>query len=317
METSSLKPGKFERIWNLLGVIGLGGTASALCSGWFWFADLASQLGMQYFLLCIIATPLWLYRRKHKTLVLATAAIGFHLWLIVPYLVSPEVPDGAPQRTWRLTIFNVLRTNREIDETIVEAMATDPDFLYLMEVSDDWHQPLTELKETYPYQKLLCRTDHTGVAFLSKHKWKTLTVVDAPGANLPLAASFEIDQSRYQLLLTHPLPPLRPDLTLDRDKQLTELAARSSADMPTLIAGDLNQTLWSSRFHNLLAMHGLKDGSIGFGLSPTLAPLSTWFGGAKVDHVLINRHVCIRDFTLGATKYSDHRPVTVDFCVKH
>ena len=59
-----------------------------------------------------------------------------------------------------------------------------------------------------------------------------------------------------------------------------------------------------------------EDASRGFGIAPTLMPLPTWFGGVKVDHILINRGLSVSDYQLGETRFSDHRPVSVDFQIR-
>ena len=115
------------------------------------------------------------------------------------------------------------------------------------------------------------------------------------------------------MIVTHPLPPLGSDLTAARDRQLLTLARRLSTDESCVMAGDFNLTPWSSRFTKILAAGQLRDGSMGFGIQPTLTPLPTLMGGLKVDHVFVNQGISIHRFQIGTSRYSDHTPVSVEF----
>lgn len=303
------------RVWNLVGILGISGTIVSVLSGWFWIADLCSQLNVQYLGLVILALPLWIHRRMKKTLLLAAGGIAFNLYMIAPYFLQQST-DESNRPDFQLAIFNVLRTNENVEQTRTEVMASDPDFLFLMETGPNWDETLKALSDTYPHQKRLCREDYTGVAFLSKHPWQSLVVVDVPDANPPLDVSFDINGSAFRMILTHPLPPISPSLRKARDNQLLHLAGEISSEFPTLFAGDFNLAPWSYHFGQLLKAGELRDLSLGFGVAPTLTPLPTWFGGVKVDHILGNKSVSVEDFQLGSSEFSDHRPVIIEFSIE-
>ena len=302
------------RIWNCVGVIGIAGTLVSVFSGWFWIADLFAQLNVQFVVLMLATLPLWAYRRRRKTLFLAGCALAWNLFIMAPYFLPPETGPG--DRNFELVLFNVLRTNDAVAKTLDEAIRDEPDFLFLMETSPRWDEPLRQLERIYPYQKRICREDYTGVAFLSKHPWQRLDVPNVSGANPPIDVQFAVDAVNFRLILTHPLPPISPGLAESRDEQLTKLAKTVTHSLPTLLAGDFNLTPWSARFRELLGAGVLHDLSRGFGLAPTLTPLPTWFGGVKVDHALGNAGLGALDFQVGQTEFSDHRPVLVRFFVR-
>lgn len=260
----------------------------------------------------LFAVPLWIRSKKHVTLCLACIAIAYHVSMLADYFVAQEsTPSNAT--AFKLVFFNVLRTNEDIEATLTEAVDFEPDFLFLMETGPDWTDLLRQRAREFPYQKLICRKDYTGVAFLSKHPWESLEIVDSPDGNPPLDIVFAIEGSRFRLLLTHPLPPISSELGKARDTQLANLAGTVSDDIATVFAGDFNQTPWSSRFQSILNAGQLTDLSKGYSIAPTLTPLPTWLGGVKVDHALGNRRISVTDFTLGTTQHSDHRPVALTF----
>ena len=200
---------------------------------------------------------------------------------------------------------------RRFEEVLVE----NADFVYLMEVSPNWDRRLKDLVDRYPYQKRICRSDYTGVAFLSKHEWDQVEVVDTGDANPPLEITFSrLDRhGDFRLIATHPLPPFGGPLTDSRDRQLVKLAERCHSSLPSLMVGDFNLTPWSPRFRRILQVGKLRDAALGFGVAPTLTPLPTLLGGMKVDHVLTHDDVAISDLRSEPSRYSDHCLVIVDF----
>lgn len=322
---SASKP-KFSlilRILRLFGIIALVGTGLALFCESFWIADLAAQLRVQYVVLLILAFIPWGVRRSYRSLALAVVAMVLNLWPLMPYFcvksaVVHPLPAAASdgRRMLRLLIFNVLRTNPAIENTLEEALREEADFIYLMEVAPIWKSNLEAVQDRYPFQKLICRDDYTGVAFLSRYDWKSLEIVDTDDANPPLDLRFPRlpgQSTGLRMIVTHPLPPLGADLTAARDRQLIMLARRLSPHEPCVMAGDLNLTPWSSRFGKVLAAGHLQDSFLGLGIEPTLTPLPTLMGGLKVDHILVNQAIAIRNVRISTSRYSDHAPVLLEF----
>ena len=311
------------RILSLFGIIALMGTGLAMFCEWFWIADLAAQLRVQYVLLLVAAFVPWGIRRGYWWIASAVAALILNLWPIVPYFIAKpvvvkqsKVSAEADRKLVRLVIFNVLRTNTAIEATLQEMLREEADFVYLMEVAPIWKAKLDALKERYQFQKLICRDDYTGVAFLSRHAWESVEIVDTDDANPPLEVRFPTlpgQSTGFRMILTHPLPPLGSDLTAARDRQLITLARRLSSDGPCVMAGDFNLTPWSIRFAKILAAGQLQDSFLGLGIRPTLTPLPTLMGGLKVDHILVNQAVSVHGIRIGTSRYSDHAPVLMDF----
>lgn len=87
--------------------------------------------------------------------------------------------------------------------------------------------------------------------------------------------------------------------------------ARAAPSGRVVLAGDLNMTPWSPRFHRLLQAAGLGDAAIGRGLT------ATWFSrqpivGLMIDHVLASPEIATRDYLVGPDLGSDHLPVVAD-----
>ena len=250
---------------NFFGLVSIAGTLAAFSARQNWVADVLSQFGVQYLVLLIVATVAWAVKRSWKRLIVGVLMLIVNGWLVVPYFFLPHssgVQQDAKVAKLRLLLLNVLRTNTEFESTLDDVLAEDADFVFLMEVSPEWKSLLKDLQHEYPHQKLICRNDYTGVAFLSKHAWDQLKIVDTNDANPPLELRFPtIDGqcSGFRLIATHPLPPFGQYLTDARDQQLQTLAQRCKSDPTSLLAGDFNLTAWSPRFYDVLQAGQLSD----------------------------------------------------------
>ncbi len=311
------------RFIRLFGFIAITGSLAALVASYNWLADWAAQLRVQYLIMLLPALVLWTRKRQHRILFAGGVAFALNLWSVIPYVIpitglasKPMEDSGNRQSSIRLLVLNVLRTNKQLSETLNDVLSHDADFVFLMEVSPDWKSVLENVRNKYPHQKHILRDDYTGVALLSKNPWLDIKVINTDDANPPLDVSFPPmnGQSQpFRVIATHPLPPFGPSLTRSRDTQLVNLANRFREGQPGLLIGDFNLTPWSPRFRAILNEGKLTDAALGHGLSPTLTPLPTVFGGIKVDHVLVTGNVNIDSYQVSPCAHSDHQMLIVSF----
>ena len=297
------------------------GTAFSSFASYHWVADILSSFRVHYLLLlCPYGYLLLRQRDRWKTLLVAGCLFP-NLWFTLPYWIpntrTSTTSSSASTKSFRLGIFNVLRTNEEFQETLAFFTREEPDFLFLMEVQPAWNKHLEAIRDRYPFQHRMASNDYLGIVFLSKIPWSDLTVIHLgevrnPSLDIRFSAESETGQA-VRMILTHPLPPFGDALTRSRDQQLLDLAIRQKGSSPTLMAGDFNLTPWSPRFARILEAGDLRDASKGFGWTPTLGPIPTWLGGIKVDHVLCSQDVSIHSFAAKHTFYSDHRLVLCEF----
>lgn len=312
----------FVRLVALARNIAVVGTIVSSFATIHWIADLVANLRVQFAILFFPSLVLASVRRER---VLAAIVCGFFLysiWPTIPYFLPPSrfgVSESSGAKRFRVLSFNVLRTNEKFESTLNEILAANADFVFLMEVQNDWARYLEGVQDRYPYQRIVADPGYTGVAFLSKHPWSKLEVVVLGEINNPsIDVSIQCHDSEtgtLRIIATHPLPPFGEQLTNSRDKQLRMLAERFKLDEPSLMIGDFNMSPWSPRFASIFNSTCLADASIGYGISPTLDPLPTWFGGIKVDHVFKNRFVQVHHFSVQASQHSDHKMIVADFSI--
>jgi len=309
------------KLIRLFGTLAVVGSMLSFFAAYHWIADIVSQLTVQFLVLLAPAAMLAWHRKQKWLATFVILLMGSQLLKILPYYLPP--PDGIEKRldvpSYRLAIFNVLRTNEQFQETLDIILATEADVIYLMEVQPAWDPYLSSIKNQYPYQSVLADPAYTGVALLSKHPWRKLEIIKQGFISNPtydLYLQLGGDESQeIRLIATHPLPPFGAELTKARDDQLTALVDRFNDGEANLLCGDFNLSPWSPRFQALCQHGSLVDGALGFGLAPTLIPLPTPLGGIKVDHVLRNEKIRVHDYRVLRNRFSDHGIVVFDFSV--
>jgi endonuclease/exonuclease/phosphatase (EEP) superfamily protein YafD len=316
-----------EPIVVLIGRLAVAATALSWFASFHWIADMLSHLRVQYAILLLPMLGVFTFRGKRWLAVAIVGLVIYNVWPTMPYFVAfsrSSIASLEQNQKYRVLTFNVLRTNQELELTLEEIIHQDADFVFLMEVQNAWTSYLSGVKDRYPYQKVLADPAYTGVAFLSKHPWESLDVVmlgevrnPSIDVTIPCRGSLpgKLDR-KIRIIGTHPLPPFGDMLTRSRDSQLKKLADRFIAEEPNLLVGDLNLSPWSPRFATILKAGSLVDASLGYGIETTLAPLPTWLGGVKVDHVLCDQSIRVLNYRVTSSANSDHKLVSVDFVVQ-
>jgi len=294
----------------LLAAFGVG--MSLFASLW-WFADLWAHFTVQYAVILGIALLWFGFRKKRKwfLLVLPFALIPF--WKVASLCwVPPSEPTAASEgETIRLLVFNVLSSNSRYTEVQDYLEKSDADVVGLLEVSPDWVKAMAPLHDIFPHRYELPRTDNFGIAVYSRIPIETVELLTFEPAAIP---TLDIRFDSFRVLLTHPIPPLGRVASRQRDALLMAVASSvAESGLPTLIAGDFNQTPWSPRFQKVKRTGGLRDSSQGRWINNTWQIYPTFMGGLAIDHVLHTPDIKVLERKVGGDLGSDHRPVVVDF----
>lgn len=122
-------------------------------------------------------------------------------------------------------------------------------------------------------------------------------------------ANFVRDGATFRLIAPHPTNAL-----YDFDERNSQLAAIAdyvdSAEMPLIISGDLNVTMWSG-WYKAIERAGMQNTRQGFGILPTWQtplPLIT----LPIDHILTSTHFATHSIKTIDGLPSDHRPLVVE-----
>ena len=266
-----------------------------------WLVDLASHWQWLFLLgLAMFAGLACCLDKRWAVLLLA---------LPLPWLTaSAPAPAGDPQAQ----VFAVASANVHLDSRNTQALATwlaqeKPDVVVLLEVSPAYAQGLRALRD-YPFQHIVAQDSPFGIAVLSRHPLLQIEVIEDAQGIAHIEAQLQWHGHPVGIIALHPMPPLSPQYHRVRNAKLAALAKQAAASgIPTVLAGDLNATPWSSAFSGL-AQLGLRRAS---GLAATWPAVLQGVLGLPIDHVLVTPHWAVVARQVGPQLGSDHLPVLV------
>lgn len=224
--------------------------------------------------------------------------------------VGPPQPDGL---SCRILLANVLTSNKNSTDILALIEATDPDVICLQEINSRWAEDLALLHKNYPHYHEIPRGDNFGIALYSRISPGLPEALFQDALGVPaLTIPIEKDGVRAQLLTIHTLPPLQQRMANLRGDQLA--AARDWYDdqeVPAIIVGDLNLTMYSPVYRRWMAGFDAKNARQGHG------PLGSWpvfvpFMRLPLDHCLVSPEIEVVDCRLGPDIGSDHLPLIID-----
>lgn len=253
-------------------------------------------------------------------LLAAAAAAAWQLYKIYPYtpLVPKQVRDAERDRegdTISLLMSNVLLENEEHDRLIETVRKVRPDVLLAVEVNQRWLRAIEDaLAEEYRFRVVQPQENYYGMVVcsrleLSDEKVRFLVQDDVPSihATLKLRSGVEV-----KLHALHPRPPepVRDQRSTPRDAELV-LVGRDIGkrkEVPTIVAGDLNDVAWSETSQLFVRLSGLLDPRVGRGFFNSYNARNPLFR-FPLDHVFHSNHFELVSLRRLESIGSDHFPI--------
>jgi endonuclease/exonuclease/phosphatase (EEP) superfamily protein YafD len=251
-----------------------------------------------------------------RTAALFAVAAILNWAVIIPYAWTGRLPAAEASATLRVLQLNVHTGNRQHGRARDFIREANADVVVLEEVDDAWMADLAQLRAEYPHALHRARGDNFGIALFSRLPLEDAKLIDLGEADVPsVSAVVRLDGRRIAILGTHPLPPTSTEYAQLRDDQLHALAqvARNRA-LPLILLGDLNTTVWSPHFRDLLRDGGLVDSARGFGWQTTW-PAGLWPLRIAIDHCLLSPDLRVTQRTIGRPVGSDHLPLLLEIAV--
>ncbi len=237
------------------------------------------------------------------------------LWRVVPwYIDAPSAPEDPAHPYVRLLVSNVYFANRDHERLLALVQAENPDVVGLVEVSPRWLRKLKGLRERYPYHYEVPDEHYVGLALYSRLPLEAARVLRLPGetSSPAIAATLKTAGGDVEFVLVHPMSPIGAEYIKHRNAQLAALARHAdAAQVPLVLAGDLNLTVWNDAYRPLVNVAGLHNARAGYGIGatwPAIGPL-----GVPIDHILASPGVRLRNFRVLSGIGSDHLPVAAEF----
>jgi endonuclease/exonuclease/phosphatase (EEP) superfamily protein YafD len=248
--------------------------------------------------LCVLSVPpMILFRDKRRWLFPAVPAVIAATFL--SYFIPP-VPATGP--TLKVAVANVYSGNQDISELASWVDKNDIQILGVLETAPHHVEALQELG--FETMVLEPRNSNFGIAFLSKVVPISSTVLESDTPFPSILAEYE----HYQVLLTHPVPPMSGQAREMGDEQVVRLAkVVESSPKPTIVMGDFNATAWDLRMLPFREL-GFKDARKGFGILPTW-PTDNKLMWIPIDHIFLPQDWSATDCAVGPDIGSDHFPM--------
>jgi len=223
----------------------------------------------------------------------------------------PLPRDGEPVRVLLLNVHTSSSAFADVARLIAD---TAPDVIGLVEVDARWLAQLAPALAPYPHHIDEPREDNFGIALYSKLPLRGAT--ELLGSQLPtVVATVDVHGTPLDVVLTHPIPPVRSEPLRMQLSQLDAVARRAHALGPhVIVMGDFNATPWSKPFRTLVAATGLCDTRAGFGLQASF-PAASALLRIPIDHVLASCAIGVRSRAIERDVGSDHLPVLIDLVI--
>lgn len=289
-----------------------------------WAAELTSHWRPHYLVLLLLLTLLFVWRRRYGRAALTAVFATINLVLVAPLYVPSAASviyatsvHAADVPTYRAVMLNVYTDGKHYGEVLDFLHTADPDVIVLTEVLQGWSKALEPLLATYPYTNYEAARNYGGTVIYSRFPLaagSSFAAISANGNGRPTAlVQLDIAGQPVTIIGTHPRSPQSVGRMEERNAQMVELGNKVAQQSgAVLLLGDLNTTPWSPIFKQFLALSGLKNGRLGFGLQATWPSLVGSLG-IPIDHALISPGIHITQFQRGPNVGSDHYPIIVDF----
>jgi endonuclease/exonuclease/phosphatase (EEP) superfamily protein YafD len=283
------------------------------------YLELASQFRLQYALVSSVCIILFIIFHSWRLLPLAICCALLNLAYILPYyFVASHQANYSSEANLRLILANVLGSNKNYAALIEAVNEANPDIIVLQEFTEEWWNHTQILNFDYPYYKAVLKPEFSGMALLSRFPLEEVEILTLDDlTHIALRARVNIAGITVSILVLHPPPPIRRDKFLSRNKQFTHAASILKSTTGTrLLIGDLNTTMWSPYFTDLVRESGLRDARRGYGIRPSWPMPLPVFLQIPIDHCLVSDDIMIKGIRTGRRTGSDHRPLIVDMQFK-
>lgn len=278
------------------------------------YLELATHFRLQYALAATVCLMLLVCFHSWKLLPVALGCAVLNWAFILPYYAASRSTSAPGAIHLRLMHANVLGGNRNYAALVAIVEEERPDIVVLQEFTEAWEAHLRHpLGAEYSYSKAAPRPGGSGMALYSRYPLEGAEVLTLDASSHPaLSARVNVEGTLLSVLALHPPTPMRRDKFANRNEQFARAASiMKETRGPRVLVGDLNTTMWSPYFKDLVRESGLSNARQGFGLIPSWpVPLPALLQ-IPIDHCLFGG-MTLEAIRTGGRTGSDHRPLLVE-----
>jgi endonuclease/exonuclease/phosphatase (EEP) superfamily protein YafD len=255
-------------------------------------------------------------KKLRKTnLTIISLVMVLNLIDIIPWYLSPKKHHRTEIKRLRVCMINVLKRNDDFEDVRAFIHENSPDILVLMETDERWLDELKRIDEGYVEKVVSSELGNSGIVLYSRfpianHREIRLSPKGRPNFHTVL----NIDGRMINIFVSHPVSPTRKKGKWeDRNIHIENLAKEIVKVVgPTIVIADLNTTMWSPFYKELVDITGLVNSREGFGINGSYPAPYASVSGLPIDHILLSQHFSSQAFKCGPHIGSDHLPVWAD-----
>lgn len=306
----------FKTVFSPLFICIIASIGYILCllSNGIYIGDMAVHWRLQMAGVSLIAALFFLYRRRAFY---ALWALALTLGFAFPayHIFAPALgPEGKVKAEFSILQFNVLYSNDKFAASIPWIIKQNADIVILQEISQSRAMELGALKKHYKWSqiKLNSGREAFGMAIFSNLPVTRFDYIDLGKSwNYYSLTELLVGGIKLHLYEVHTTSPKNLDFYEKRNGELAKMAEILAKD-PTpykLLAGDLNTTVYSPEFSNIVTRAKLHHAQQGYhmeGTWPSMFPLPLRIG---IDHILASKQIKIENRSVKPYQGSDHLPV--------
>lgn len=326
--------------WIITGIlwffVAVPGLASLLgFSGGTWWMNTLSNFRIQYVILFAVFLLIVAIFRRWVLALVCLVLLVLNFLPILPVFDSNIVSLTPQAAHTKIVLMNVAhKYNQEDYQTAGDfIMAEKPQLLLIQECDEGWLTKFYEyVRDDYAIVSQQPRGDHYGIALMArtsgtdnvqvlrskteKANWKhggptpllhipqTEAVIKIPGSDEQILF--------YGIRTRPPMSKARCDATeFIIDKCIARVNDDEYRDMPKIILGDMNHTVWSPYIKKLMNETGTTPNSGAYGSQ------TTWYAGVPwplrlpIDMVLLSDDMNLYECRVGPSIKSTHFPLVI------
>jgi endonuclease/exonuclease/phosphatase (EEP) superfamily protein YafD len=240
-------------------------------------------------------------------------AVGFIIPVLQAFAPAP-IPIGKAQASIKILQFNILFKNNDFAKSIPWIIKQNADIVVLQEVNESRAAELDELKKHYKWSRVKTnnRREAFGMAIFSNvpvNKFDYIAIND--GWNNYTRTELLISNIKLNLYELHTTPPVSKHFYEQRNIGMSLLAdtLREDKTPHRLLLGDLNSTIYSPNFQNIITQADLHHAQQGYNMEGSWPSMLPSFLRIGIDQMLASKQIKIESRVIAPYKGSDHLPV--------
>lgn len=291
------------------------------------YLELASHFKLQYLILSFC--PLfffliqWWFKSRQNLgvigLMLSGLCLLINLWEIVPwYFPHHWWRSNVSGEELRVLLSNVNKYQDNSEQAIAFVQQERPDIVVFVEAGTLVSGKLkASLQDILPYSLEHQDTDYDGTIIFSNILLENPAVKSLGGGRKSLLAKLRIAGQDISLIAVHPSKATGEIYFAERNRQLAAIGDYvARLKTPTILVGDMNVTMWSPYYRDLVNKTELNNVRAGFGILPTW-PIFQPLLSIPIDHCLVSKEFQVLATRKGRKIGSDHLPLITDIAIAH